>query len=127
MRANLIDRIVATIARQHPAETKRELTWLAGQLGLSIQTVSSWKSRGRLPAEWHQPVARLLNMSVEQLTGDGPPPIAPWPFPSIPRELIDGLAPDEIGIVTSSIMQGLKQVEELRAVNGQFRKRQGVG
>lgn len=125
MRPNLIERITSAIRKKHPDQQGRELTWLAEQLGLTIQTVHSWKGRGKVPAERHAEVARVLGITVDQLIGEGPVPAASWPLPGIPRELIDSLAPNEVGIVEAAIMQGLKQVDEIRAVAGQFRKRQG--
>lgn len=48
----------------------RSAQWLADQLGMPIQRVHNWKSRG-VPAAQHAAVAHVLGWTVDRLTGGG--------------------------------------------------------
>lgn len=78
---------LVTISGMNQRPIDRALAWakerrwnqsdLARAVNASPQDVTNWKKRG-LPAEWHEPVARALGRSVDELLGgEGVQPPSP--------------------------------------------------
>jgi DNA-binding transcriptional regulator YdaS (Cro superfamily) len=57
--------IEEALVRKRP---RRNLQWLADQIGVSIQVVSNWKSRG-VPAKRYRDISSALGITVDQLEG----------------------------------------------------------
>lgn len=63
--------IEEALAHRRP---RRSPQWLADQLRVTIQVVSNWKGRGRVPANRLRDIATVLGLSIDQLEGLEPPP-----------------------------------------------------
>ena len=62
---------------------KRNRTWLAKQLGIGVAAIGQWDKRG-VPAKQTKDIARLLELTRDQIEGDEAAPWAKdgsWPFP----------------------------------------------
>ena len=78
---------------------RRSMLWLSEQLGVTIQVVSNWKSRG-VPASRRREIATALGMSVDQLDG-----LAPLPWEESAGTLVKIDVFPEVATAATSINQ----------------------
>ena len=118
-----LQRVIAEIGRLHPKQKGREMTWLADTLGLAIQVVNNWKSRG-IPPRQVGVVATAIKWSMEQVSGEDPPP-SQWPFESVPFARFDGLTERQKGVVEQAMLDAMDKVQQTQA-NGSSGKQTGT-
>ena len=107
-----LQRVIREITRQHPKQAGREATWLAAELGVKVQTVHNWHSRG-IPAKNVASIAKALGWSMEQVSGDEPPR-AQWPFEGVSFARFDALTERQKGVVEQAMLDAMDKVQQTR-------------
>lgn len=99
------------------AHRKRKWAWLAGELGISAQAVTNWKTRG-VPPSQYRTVADALSLSVDQVEGREPLPWDKgdsWPFPDIDRARFDRLMLLQRGEIQGKVREMIAEFESRQA------------
>lgn len=105
---DLLPRIKSRVATL-PNGANRELAWLAEQLRIPVQTVSSWTTRG-VPAARYQAIATAVGWSVDELLGKPAPPPA-WPFEAVSYDRWQRLTERQKGRIEAAILHELEAIE----------------
>jgi hypothetical protein len=105
---------------QIPGASGREAAWLADKLGIGIQAVQNWSTRG-VPPKQAPAIARHIKWSVARVMG-ADESTATWPLRRIARQVWGGLEEWERGAIEDAAVQKLRELEAER----QIRKRTGT-
>ncbi len=111
-------RVEDEIVRRDPKQARRAAAWLAAKLGISIQAVTNWKSRG-VPASQHEAIARALEWSIDQLLGLQPERREVWPFETVAHERFARLTEREKGMVEAAMLEVIDRIEFVKGAHPQ--------
>lgn len=87
----------------------REVAWLADRLGMKIQRVNNWKTRG-VPASCLVDIAAAIGWSVNQVLGLSDPP-ALWPFETIDQARFARLTARQLAMVEIAALREIERIE----------------